>query len=93
MPAPGWRWKCAPTRLGDAAFRAALFWRIRVPSAAGFRLDVCVTHARRRIRDPNQVFAGGALNLTACVTGVALQWLVTVGAVEFEFEFIHKLRN
>jgi hypothetical protein len=51
------------------------------------------TSARGRIGDTNQVFADGALDLAARITGVALQWLVAVGTMEFESGFIHKLRN
>lgn len=58
---------------------------------ARFRLDVRETRARGRIRDANQVFAGGALNLPARVAGVALQRLVAVGTIEFEFLCVHKL--
>jgi hypothetical protein len=37
------------------------------------------------------MLAGGALNLVAGVTGVALERLVAVRAVEFDFRFVHKL--
>jgi hypothetical protein len=49
------------------------------------------TGACGRIGDANQNLASRALNLPAGVAGVALQRLVAVGTVEFEFIRIHKL--
>ena len=66
--------------------------RIRVPSVAGFGLDVGEPGARRGIGDADEVVAGRTLNLAAGMTRVALQRLVTVGTVEFKFIGAHKLR-
>jgi hypothetical protein len=62
-----------------------------IPGAAGFRLDVRETGARRRIGDADEMLAGRALNLPAGVARVALQRLITVGTVEFEFVRVHRL--
>ena len=66
---------------------------MRVPRAAGFRLHVGETGARRRIRNANEVLAGRALNLAAGVAGIARQWLITMGTIEFEFVRAHKLHS
>jgi hypothetical protein len=39
------------------------------------------------------MLAGGALDLTAGVAGVALQRLIAMGAIEFEFGGAHKLHR
>jgi hypothetical protein len=64
---------------------------VGIPRLAGFRFDVGKPHAGRRIGDANQVLAGGALNLPAGELGFALQRLVAVGTVEFEFVGVHSL--
>jgi len=64
---------------------------MRGPGLAGFRLDVGETGARRRTGDADEMLAGWALNLPAGVARVALQRLITVGTVEFEFIRAHKL--
>jgi hypothetical protein len=46
-------------------------------------------HARRRIRNPDQVIAGGTLNLPASELGLTLERLIAVGTVELEFVGIH----
>ena len=56
-----------------------------VPGVAGFRLHVGEAGARRRIGNADKMLAGRALNLPAGVARVALQRLIAVGAVEFEF--------
>ncbi len=58
---------------------------------AGFRLDVRVAHARRWIGNADQVFAGRALDLPARKVRFALERLITVGTVEFEFVCVHSL--
>ena len=45
--------------------------------------------SRRRIRNPNQVLTSRALNLTPGKPYLALKWLVTMCAVEFEFGSLH----
>jgi hypothetical protein len=62
-----------------------------IPGAAGFRLDMRETGALRRIGDADEMLAGRALNLPAGVAQVALQRLITVGTVEFEFVRVHRL--
>jgi hypothetical protein len=66
---------------------------MRVPSAAGFRLDVGETGARRRIWNANEVVAGRAFNLATSVTRVAFQRLIAVGTIEFEFVCVHSLHR
>jgi hypothetical protein len=58
---------------------------------ARFRLDLGESGARRWIGNANEMLAGRALNLPARVAGVALQRLIAVAAVEFEFGCGHKL--
>jgi hypothetical protein len=60
------------------------------PGLAGFRLDMGEACARWRIGDADQVLAAWALNLPAGVAGIALQRLITVGTIEFEFIRLHK---
>jgi hypothetical protein len=62
---------------------------MRGPRLAGFRRDLRETHARGRIGNADQVLAGGALNLSAGEMRFALQRLVTVGTIEFEFGGVH----
>ena len=75
--------------------RSALFllplWRMCVPSAPGFRLDLGEAHARRRIGDADEMLAGRALNLPPGKLGFALQRLVAMRAVKLEFICVHKL--
>jgi hypothetical protein len=66
---------------------------MRGPSLAGFRLDVSEPGARRRVGNADEMVAGRALNLPARVAGFALQRLVAVGTVEFEFVRAHKLHQ
>ena len=77
------------TRLSISALLA--LGRVRVPSAAGLRLDVGEASAGRRTGNANQVIAAGTLNLPARVAGIAFQRLVAVGTVEFEFGVAHSL--
>ncbi len=62
------------------------------PSLAGFRLHMSEAGARRRIGDADEVLATGTLDLASGELGFALQWLVAVGAVEFEFVRVHKFQ-
>ena len=62
------------------------------PSLAMLRLDVGEPGARRRIGDADQDLAGRALNLPPSKLGFALQRLIAVGAIEFEFVRVHSLR-
>ena len=48
------------------------------------------SRARWRIWDADEVLAAGTLDLASGELGFALQWLVAVGAVEFEFARVHK---
>jgi hypothetical protein len=63
-----------------------------IPGAAGFRMNVGETCSRRRVGDANEMLAGRTLNLSSGVTRVALQRLVTVGTIEFEFGCAHRIR-
>jgi hypothetical protein len=53
---------------------------MRIPRSAGLRRDLSKPTSVRRVR---------ASNLPASKTGFALQWLVTIGTVEFEFGRFH----
>ena len=64
---------------------------MRRPGLAGFRLDMSEASARRRIGDADEMVAGRTLDLPAGVAWVALQRLIAVGTVEFEFIRAHKL--
>jgi hypothetical protein len=64
---------------------------MRGPRLAGLRLDVGESGARRRVGNADKMIAGRALDLPAGVARVALQGLVAVGTVEFEFIRTHKL--
>jgi hypothetical protein len=64
---------------------------MRGPSLAGFRLDMGEAGARRRIGNADEMVASRALNLPARVARIALQMLVAVGTVEFEFGIAHSL--
>jgi hypothetical protein len=64
---------------------------MRGPSLAGFRVDMGEPGARRRIGNADEVVASGALNLPTRVARIALQRLVAVGTVEFEFGVAHSL--
>ena len=61
------------------------------PSLTAFRLHMSESSTRRRIRDADEMLAGRALNLSAGELGFALQRLVAVGTIEFEFVRVHKL--
>ena len=63
------------------------------PSLAVFRLDVSEAGSRRRIGNADEMVASRALNLSARVAGIALQRLVAVGTVEFEFGVAHSLHS
>jgi len=62
-----------------------------VPGASGLRLHMGETGARRRIGDADEMVAGRALNLAAGKLRLALQRLVAVGTIEFEFVRVHRL--
>ena len=64
---------------------------MRGPSLAGFRVDLGEPGAGRRIGNANEMLAGGTLNLPAGVARIALQRLITVGTIEFEFGCAHRL--
>jgi hypothetical protein len=64
---------------------------VRGPGLAGFRLDVGEAGARWRIGNADEHVAGGTLNLPAGELWFALQRLVAVGAIEFEFIGVHSL--
>jgi len=64
---------------------------MRRPGLAGLRLDVREAGARRRIGDADEDVASRALDLPPGELGFALQRLVAVGTIEFEFVRVHKL--
>jgi hypothetical protein len=61
------------------------------PGLARFRVDMGESGSRRRIGNADEMVACQALNLSACVAGIALQRLVAVATVEFEFGVAHSL--
>ena len=72
-----------------SSFRS--LWNVRGPGLAGFGLNLGETHARGRIGNADEVLAGGTLNLAPGKLRFALQRLITVGTVEFEFRVAHGL--
>ena len=60
---------------------------------AGFRLHLRETGDRRRIRNTDQTLASRTLNLPPGMARVALQRLIAVGTVEFEFVLTHKIHS
>jgi len=64
---------------------------MRGPGLTGFRLDVGETSAGRRTGNADEMLAGRTLNLPASVAWIALQRLIAVGTIEFEFRRVHKL--
>jgi hypothetical protein len=64
---------------------------MRGPGLAMFRLYLCEPHARRRIRDADEVVTGRTLNLASGELSFALQRLIAVGTIEFEFVRVHSL--
>jgi hypothetical protein len=66
---------------------------MRGPGLAVFRLDVGETGARRWIGDANEMLAGRTLNLPPGELGFALQRLVAMGTIKFEFIRVHKLHQ
>jgi hypothetical protein len=52
---------------------------------------VSKSHAGRWIGDADEVLAGRTLNLAAGKLRFALQWLVAMRAVKFEFVCVHNL--
>src|SRR3954462_5913566 len=64
---------------------------VSIPRAPGLRLDLRESHARRRIGNADQVLAGRALDLPAGKLRFALQRLIAVGTIEFEFIGAHSL--
>ena len=63
---------------------------MRGPRLAGFRVDLGEAAARRRIGNANEMVASRALNLPPGEARLALERLVAVRAVEFEFGVAHK---
>src|SRR5437868_11406671 len=66
---------------------------MRGPSLAGIRMDMGEAGARGRIGNADEMVAFRALNLAARVAWIALQRLVAVGTVEFEFGVAHSLTS
>ena len=64
---------------------------MRGPSLAGFRVDMGEAGTRWRIGNADEVIASRTLNLPPGEAGIALQRLVAVGTVEFEFGVAHSL--
>jgi hypothetical protein len=52
---------------------------------------MCETGAWWRIRDADEMVAGGTLNLAAGVARVAFQRLIAVGTIKFKFFYAHRL--
>ena len=67
------------------------FRQMRVPGVPGFRLHMGKTGAGRRIGDADEVLAPRTLNLPPGVARIALQRLIAVGTVEFEFSGAHRV--
>ena len=61
------------------------------PGLAGFRLDMREAGTRRRVRNADEDVASGTLNLSAGMARVALQRLIAVRTIEFEFGRFHRL--
>jgi hypothetical protein len=64
-----------------------------IPGMPDLRFDVRKPGAGRGIGDSDQVMARRALDLATSVARIALQGLITVGAVEFEFIGGHSLHS
>ena len=64
---------------------------MRVPRASGLRLHMREAGARRRIGDADKDIARRTLDLPAGELRFALQRLVAVGTIKFEFVGVHKL--
>ena len=64
---------------------------MRGPGLAVFRLNMGEAGASRWIGNADQNLAGRALNLPAGKLRLALQRLIAVGTVKFEFVGVHKL--
>ena len=62
---------------------------MRSPGLARFQRDLNETLARGWIGDADQVLAGRALNLPPGEMRFALQRLIAVGTIEFEFVGVH----
>ena len=62
-----------------------------IPRVSGFRLHLGETHSRRRVGDADEVPASRALNLPAGELRFALEGLIAVRAIEFEFVRVHGL--
>ena len=62
---------------------------MRIPGTPRFRRNVGKPCSSGRIGDADQVLAGRALNLPTRELRLALQRLITVGTVEFEFACAH----
>ena len=65
--------------------RRGLFGWVGIPGASGFGRDPGKAHARRRVGDTDQVLAGRALDLATREWRLALQRLIAVETLEFEF--------
>ncbi len=63
--------------------------RMRVPGAAGFRLDVREAGASGRVRDADEMMAGRAFDLPARELRLAAQRLVAMRTVKLEFVRVH----
>jgi hypothetical protein len=62
---------------------------MRGPGLAGFRVDMGEAGASGRIWNADEMVASRALNLPARIAGLALQRLVAMGTIEFEFGGTH----
>jgi hypothetical protein len=75
----------------NLSFGLSAFRRVRVPSTAGFRLDMGETGASRRVGDADEMLAGRALDLASGMARVARERLIAVRTIEFEFGRVHGL--
>ena len=64
---------------------------MRGPCLSELRLDLGEAHAGGRVGDADEMLAGRALNLASGELRLALQRLMAVGTIEFEFVGVHGL--
>jgi hypothetical protein len=65
---------------------------MRGPGLTGLRVDMGEAGAGGRIWNADEMVASRALNLPARIEGIALQRLVAMGTIEFEFGVAHSLQ-
>jgi len=70
---------------------AISFRNVRIPCPSRFRLHVSEARASRRVGNAYKMLARWALDLATGELRFALQWLIAMGTVEFEFVRVHGL--